>query len=548
MSNSSLLGQNNTASKSSKFIHLPDPQNFAQKKPTHSKNRAKIEAEISQDEASVVAKPSYVESPINNSLLDRDELSINKPMFDTSNAAQIYLEQAQSYWQAQKWQQTIEACQQALAIAPELVEAHKLMGNALQKTGKMTEAMGYYAKAIQLKPDFAEVYANLGTIYAQQQNWDKAIAYYQQALKIDPNLSGVYRNLARIWEQKQETAKAQSCLAKSRQLEANQGSDSSPSVEQYLKQGKQLQQQGKLEAAKQQYLLAIKLESNCLEAYEQLLEICEQQEQWQQATQYCKIIVKINQFRLKSSSTPVLKALPPQTSNQLRLAPATQNQNLDLIQKYHEKAQINPNSAEIQVNLGTLYAREKNWDKAIAHFQKAIALNPNLSLPHRNLARALAKLGKSEAAKKHWSKAILLEGNKAKAEEHLQLGKNLVSWNKYESALTCYRRAIQLKPNLVEAYLSLGELLIQTNQRKQAILCYQQGIKYNPNYAELYQRLGLAYSQQHQWLAASDCYQKLAQLQPQNPQAYHLLAETLTKQEKWEEASQAYQQAIALEQ
>ncbi len=553
MSNSSLLGQTNTVSQSTKFVHLPDPKNFSSKKLTPSKKLPKIEAEICKDVspafdagACIVRHPSQLKSPLDNSLLDGDELSPNQPMINSNNAAQVYLEQAQSYWQAQNWQQTIEACQQALAIAPELVEAHKLIGNSLQKTGKMTEAMGYYARAIKLKPDFAEVYANLGTIYAQQQNWDKAISYYQQALNIDPNLSGIYRNLARIWERKQEPAKAQRCLAKSRQLEAQQ--NSTPALKQYLQRGQQLQQQGNLAAAKQQYLLAIKSEPNCLEAYEQLLEICEKQEQWQQAAQYCKIIVKINQSCIKSPSPQVFKPLTSQPSNQLKLAPASQNKNLALIQQYRQKAEINPNSAEIQENLGTLYAKEQNWEQAIAHFQKAIALNPNLSIPHRNLAKALTKLGKSEAAKKHWSKAILLEGNKAKAEEHLQLGQNLVGWNKHESALTCYRRAIQLKPNLVEAYLSLGELLAQTNQRQQAILCYQQGIKYNPDSAELYQRLGAAYSQQHQWLAASDCYQKLIRLQPQNTKAYHLLAETLTKQEKWEEASQAYQKAIALEQ
>ncbi len=529
MLNSSTLGQQNAESKPAKFVYLPDPNLVKQ-----IKNQDKIEAEISDNDR--------LEPPTRDSLSNENVLSTNNPMFDpTNNAAQIYLEQAQAYWQEQKWQSTIEACQKALAIDSKLAEAYKLIGNALQKTGKITESMGYYGQAIEIKPDFAEVYANLGTIYAQQENWDKAIDYYQKALSIEPNLSGVYRNLARIWRRKQEPAKAQSCLEKSRQLDSQPHSDFS--VREYFARGQELQQQGDLEAAKQQYLNAIKLDPNHLESYEQLLNIAEKLEQWQQASQYCKIIVKINRSRIKS--------LPSTPSPQLQLAPASisakPSKNLALIQEYLQKARNNPNSAKIQSNLGILYAKEQQWQKAIAHFQKAIAINHNLPVVHRNLARALAKIGKSEAAKKYWSQAIALEGSQAKAEENLQLGKNLVSWGKHQSALICYRRAIQLKPNLVEAYLCLGELLVQTNQKQQQILCYQQGIKYNPHNAELYHRLGLAYSEQQQWVAATNCYQKVTQLQPQNARAYHLLAEALTRQEKWQEASQAYQKAIALE-
>ena len=529
MLNSSTLKQENPESQTTKFVYLPNPNLV-----NETKDRDKIEAEILDEEQFV--------PPIRDSLSNENLLSTNNPMFDPANdAAQIYLEQAQAYWQEKKWQSTIEACQKALAINSKLVEAYKLIGNVLQKNGNITESMGYYAKAIEIKPDFAEVYANLGTIYAQQQNWDKAIGYYQKALNIEPNLPGVYRNLAKIWQQKHEPAKAQSCIEKSRQLESQ--SHSELSLQEYFSRGQQLQQQGNLEEAKQQYLNTIKIDPNHLESYEQLLNIAEHLKQWQQASQYCKIIVKINRSRIKS--------LPSKQSAQLQLAPASSSSNLKgnlaLIQQYQQKARNNPNSYQIQTNLGILYAREQQWQQAITHFQKAIAINPNLPVVHRNLARAFTKIGKSEAAKRSWSQAIALKGSKAKAEEHLQLGKNLVSWDKYEPALVCYRRAIQLNPNLVEAYLCLGELLGQSNQKQQQILCYQQGIKYNLNNVELYHQLGLAYSEQQQWLAATDCYLKVTQLQPQNAKAYHLLAETLTRQEKWQEASQAYQKAIALE-
>ena len=65
------------------------------------------------------------------------------------NESQICLEQAQAYWKAQQWQATIQACAKALALNPQLPQAQKLMGDALQKTGKAKEAIGYYHQALR---------------------------------------------------------------------------------------------------------------------------------------------------------------------------------------------------------------------------------------------------------------------------------------------------------------------------------------------------------------------------------------------------------------
>jgi len=89
--------------------------------------------------------------------------------------SQACLDQAHKHWQSQQWQKTIQACAAALALNQESAIAHKLMGDALQKTNKAKEAIGYYQQAIAIQPDFVEVYANLGTLYAQQQQWQQAI-------------------------------------------------------------------------------------------------------------------------------------------------------------------------------------------------------------------------------------------------------------------------------------------------------------------------------------------------------------------------------------
>ncbi len=154
--------------------------------------------------------------------------------------AQVCLEQAQKHWQSKQWQATIQACAKALAIDQQLAQAHKLMGDALQKTDRIKEAIGYYQEAIDIKPDFAEVYANLGTLHARQQQWQEAIDSYQQALKIEPNFTAIYRHLIKCQLQQQnKISSVDQAIPESEQILNN-----------YLHQGQTLQQQGETESIK----------------------------------------------------------------------------------------------------------------------------------------------------------------------------------------------------------------------------------------------------------------------------------------------------------
>ena len=423
------------------------------------------------------------------------------------DAAQVYLDKAQTYWESQQWPETIQACQEAIEIDSSLAEAHKLMGNALQKTGNPTEAISHYRVAIAIRPDFAEVYANLGTLYAQQQQWDRSIAYYQQALAIKPDFAEIYQYLAKVWQFKQEPEKAQVCLAKASQFKAKPNH----TVQDYLKFAKELQSKGELEAALEQYLQAIELEPRRLEAYEDLVSITEQLELWQEAAKYCRTILD-------------LKVTKPD------LEPAKQR----------------PDSAARQNDLGSVCAKQQQWQQAIDHYQQAISLNPRLAGAYRNLARALTKIGEKKKATEYWLQAISIEDQGVRTAEYLELGDNLASWGKHPSAISCYRRAIEMQSDLIPAYLGLGALLAKMGAGKQAITCYQQALKYNPDNCELYSRLGTIYSEQQQWSKAAVCYQKITQLGDDNSEAYYNLGEALSRLENWSEAIKAYQQAIKL--
>ncbi|MDJ0746695.1 MAG: tetratricopeptide repeat protein [Xenococcaceae cyanobacterium MO_167.B27] len=491
--------------------------------------------------------------PYNPNSVVRSKMTTGKP-----NAAQIYLEQGLAYWAEQKWQETIQACQKAIDLNPDLVEAHKTLGNALQKLDRLPEAIGHYARAIELKPDFAEAYANLGTLYATQKKWEQALSYYEKAVELKYDFPGVYRHLAKVWENLGSLENAQKMLAQAKHLETLRGN---LSPQQHLKVATQYYQQNRLSEALTHYELAIKLAPNWLEARQKAAEIAEKLGLWQQSSHYYRSILYLQNSsgtaKSLGQSQPQLPGIKGSQPSPLRLNPAagaTKDQQPEpnfeklslLTQQYLKQAQEKPESAEIQANLGSLYARQKEWDLAISYYQKAIKLNPNFAGAYRNLARALTKAGKSEAATEYWLRAIELEAQGVKADEYLQLGSNLIQQGKVKSAVNCYRRAIQLQPGLVEPYLKLGELFSHLEQYSQAEACYQQGLKNHPQNPQLHHALGLALANQQNWEGAIANYKTALQLQEDYWEAAHNIGEALSKKQSWSEAVPYYRQAIKL--
>ena len=394
--------------------------------------------------------------------------------------AQACLEQAQKYWQFQQWQETIQACAQALALDQKLAIAHKLMGDALQKTNRSPEAIGYYHQAIACKPDYAEVYANLGTLYAQNQEWHQAIENYQQALKIDPTFTAVYRHLAKCQRLHLAQTSSQSHL---------DGSS-------YLQQGRTLQQQGQAQAALEQYLKAAAVDPQRVETYQEIVKLYEQLEQWAEAAKYCRLILEL---------TPESKVSSAQAGVHLNLTPIDSSKKI----LQHQQPSAQESTAETYVALAHTLEESGNQEQATAAWLKAIALNPAV----------------------------------VNATEYLTLGNNLRRSGRQQSAINCYRQAIKQQPDLIDAYLALGELLTASAADDQAMSCYLQALKHQ-SHPELYFRLGHLYQKQQQWQQATSCYKKTTQQVVNHAAAYHELGEVHSQQQQWSEAIAAYRKAI----
>ena len=64
--------------------------------------------------------------------------------------------------------------------------------------------------------------------------------------------------------------------------------------------------------------------------------------------------------------------------------------------------QLDPKLADADVQLGIIYFARKNFETAIAAFQKAIAIDPKLEEAHYRLAQAYARIGEKQKAQKEF--------------------------------------------------------------------------------------------------------------------------------------------------
>lgn len=474
-------------------------------------------------------------------------------------AAHTFMQRALDCCDREEWSEVADACQQATRIMPDMAEAYKIWGNALQRMNRTAEAMECYSKAVEIQPDLARVYTGIAQLYAKERKWQQAIEYYQKAIIIKPELSSAYRSLAHVWEQSGETEKAQMCYERAKELEATQPA---------LSETKDISQPTPETLVNSEQTAEIV--DNSITTYRQLGQDSEKQNLWHEAAVYYRKALELNMSQNQNITVP--KTQQPSKVTQLarirkiqqliknkehsQIAPIenstflntsdkigrvfpSQNSLDRSIEYYQRKAKLQPNSAQIQIDLGSLYEKKKQWNLAITHYRKAIRIDPTQAQAHLKLAKASAKNGDRNGHLEHLYLAYNIDPSLGSADDHFLLGENLRKEGNRNRAIYCYKQAIELQPHFIEAYRNLGLVLEETGKQNDALNCYQTAIRHNPRNAELYSKLGKLLEKQNSWDDAVTAYRKVLELQPKNFDASKKLNHSLLEKLKQDLAQKA---------
>jgi protein O-GlcNAc transferase len=84
----------------------------------------------------------------------------------------------------------------ALALRPDVAEAHNDLGVVLGARGRLAEAAAAFARAAALRPDYAEAHNNLGAALRRLGKIEEAVAHYERVAALAPDSAGAHNNLA----------------------------------------------------------------------------------------------------------------------------------------------------------------------------------------------------------------------------------------------------------------------------------------------------------------------------------------------------------------
>jgi len=396
-----------------------------------------------------------------------------------------------------------------------------------------------------------------GEIYLSQGKLEEAIASCEQALKIHPNFAPAYKTL-----------------------------------------GNALQAQGRMEEARHWYAKAIEIEPNFAEVYANLGSLGAQQQKWQEAIGFYQkaLAIKPNFAGVYRNLAKVFGQIgKPEEAQQC----------------WYQAFSLEPEKVAPgeHLNMGDAFFRQEKFPEAIACYDRAIKLNPNVATAYQNLGEALKKQGKLEEATAYYRKAIELNAAHARNGSEVQqtlagastpngavkqqtlagasapngavkqqpaatavkppvqppvqqavnstiniedpeaykiLAEGYFAQGKLEQAIAACKKALQIKPE-APLYKMLGNALQAGGKIDEAKSCYVKAIEINPNFAEAYANYGSICAQQEQWQQAVSAYQKAIALKPDFAGAYRNFAKLLTQLGKSEEAAQAWYRAFAID-
>jgi protein O-GlcNAc transferase len=151
-----------------------------------------------------------------------------------------------------------------------------------------------------------------------------------------------------------------------------------------------------------------------------------------------------------------------------------QMQGKDALHAFQKTAELMPDDAGAQYNLGAVLKNLRRFDEAAASYRRAIKLKPDYAEAHSNLGNVLKEQGQFGDAATSYRQALRIKPDSAAI--YLNLAGVLTDMGQLDDAEACLRRALELKPDYSDAHSSLLFALNHTDRppeiRLEEARCY----------------------------------------------------------------------------
>ena len=275
-------------------------------------------------------------------------------------------------------------------------DIHATLGRAeeLANSGKGEESIRLYRQVLESEPQCWQAYEGIGRNHFASGDYVDAAAAFQKAFGLQPNDQELLNWLGRTYLQQHRPEKIPELLSHANSALAD-------SATTHLLLARAYEAQDKLEEAKHEIGLALRIDPRCHGAH------------------FAQGFIDWSTGELSNAETELRQELgldPREDLAAYYLAEVLEKQgkfteaegSLAYMGREHLKTYL------YQLALGKLYEREKNNPLAVEHYRAAIRLDPGKSEPHYRLAMTLRGLGETASANQEFQTWSELESHTAK--------------------------------------------------------------------------------------------------------------------------------------
>ncbi len=247
------------------------------------------------------------------------------------------------------------------------------LARALQEGPNPEAAVPLYRRALKLRGDSAAVYSNLGLVSFARRDWHDAFVHYQKALELDPKFAPAHNNLGLALKGEGNWPDAVHHFREAVRLDPEQA----PA---HYNLGEIRAYEGGLDEAIDHYRLALRYDPGYARA------------------EYLLGVALAGRGRLDEANDRNQRALRHDPEGAAALKKFRGWAVAEGIIHYHQTLTIDPELTLCRNNLGITPRDADRLDEAIDQYQKAIRMEPGLSMARAALGRALVALGRFREA------------------------------------------------------------------------------------------------------------------------------------------------------
>jgi len=373
----------------------------------------------------------------------------------------------------------------------------------------------------------SEFHSELASILRLKELFLEAISEYKISLKLNKNNAMAYYGISYIYEKQNSLEKALKNCLKAKKIAPDNSFISTKLGDIYYKLGKN-------DEAVEQYYFSVDIStSSLISAYSHFSigNISETEENFKDAISHYKKAIKLK---------------PDYDIGYYKLACLYLKKNEAEEAIYYLETAVKLKTSFLYYNyLAMAYSEAKKYDKAINAYKIALILKPKDE-------KILLNLGFIYSQKKDYKHALLVYRNVIKLNSenpdvYYYIGLLYIDMDKpLDEILSFYKRAVQLKPNFVEARNQIALIYYMSKNYTKAIKEFLNCIKYDNKFTLAYKNLGMLYKNFEKYDKSLEYYNKAIKLGENSFETYYNCGLIYFLKKDWLNAKNNFKKALEL--